>query len=82
MVIHTDWLQDLIIALTLCQVFFFRNLEKSKQFAILLGVEPSRAYSDYNEMAENERKRDDGIEFIFAAKESSNNNSSWIKLDD
>ena len=23
-----------------------------------------------------------GIEFIFAAKESSNNNSSWIKLED
>ena len=61
---------------------FSRDPEKSKQFAISLGVDPSRAYSDYNEMAENERKRDDGIEFIFAAKESSNNNSSWIKLDD
>ena len=43
---------------------FSRNPEKSKQFAISLGVDPSRAYSDYNEMAENERKRDDGVEAV------------------
>ena len=43
---------------------FSRNPEKSKQFAISLGVNPSRAYSNYNEMAENENKRDDGVEAI------------------
>jgi len=43
---------------------FSRNPEKSKQFAISLGVDPSRAYSDYNQMAENEKKRKDGIEAV------------------
>ena len=43
---------------------FSRNPEKSKQFAFSLGVDPSRAYSDYNEMAENERKRDGGVEAV------------------
>ena len=43
---------------------FSRDPEKSKQFSISLGVDPSRAYSDYNEMAENERKRDDGVEAV------------------
>ena len=43
---------------------FSRNPEKSKQFAISLGIDPLRTYSDYNEMAENERKRDDGVEAV------------------
>ena len=43
---------------------FSRDPEKSKQFAISLGVDPSRAYSDYKEMAESENKRDDGIEAV------------------
>ena len=43
---------------------FSRNSEKSKQFAISLGIDSSRTYSDYNEMAENENKRDEGVEAI------------------
>ena len=45
-------------------MFFSRDPEKSKKFAISLGVETSRAYSDYNEMAENENNRKDGIEVV------------------
>ena len=43
---------------------FSRDPDKSKKFAISLGVETSRAYSDYNEMAENENNRKDGIEVV------------------
>ncbi len=43
---------------------FSRDSKKSKQFAKNLGINSSRAYSDYKEMAEEENKRTDGVEAI------------------
>ena len=43
---------------------FSSDSEKSKQFADSLGIDPSRAYSNYSEMAENENKREDGVEAV------------------
>ena len=43
---------------------FSRNPEKSKQFAMSLGIDSSRVYSDYKEMAEKENKREDGVEAV------------------
>ena len=43
---------------------FSRDAQKSKDFAISLGLDPDRAYSNYKEMAELENKRNDGVEAI------------------
>ena len=43
---------------------FSRNPEKSKQFAMSLGIDSSRVYSDYKEMAEKENKREDSVEAV------------------
>ena len=40
---------------------FSRNPEKSKQFAMSLGIDSSRVYSDYKEMAEKENKREEEL---------------------
>ncbi len=43
---------------------FSRDVEKSRSWAAHLGIEPSRAYASYSEMAQLERQRDDGIRFV------------------
>lgn len=48
-----------------CQAgVFSRDQSKSKEFAISLGIDPSRAYSDYKEMALAEKNREDNIEAV------------------
>ena len=49
---------------TLVAGVFSKDSEKSKQFAFSLGLNPTRAYSNYIEMAESEKNRSDGIEAI------------------
>jgi predicted dehydrogenase len=49
---------------TLAAGCFSRNTEKSKAFGKELGVDPSRLYTNYLEMAEKEAKREDGISFV------------------
>ena len=43
---------------------FSRDQSKSKEFAQSLGIDPSRAYSNYKEMAELEKNRKDGIHAV------------------
>lgn len=43
---------------------FSRNAEKSAQMAETLHLDPSRCYDSYQEMAEKEASRDDGIDFV------------------
>ena len=43
---------------------FSRDKFKSKEFAISLGIDPSRAYSNYKEMAQSEKNREDNIEAV------------------
>ena len=43
---------------------FSRDIKKSKEFALALGLNPSRCYSDYVSMAKNEAKRSDGIQAL------------------
>jgi len=49
----------------MCQAgVFSRDQSKSKEFAISLGIDPSRAYSNYKEMALAEKNREDSIEAV------------------
>ena len=43
---------------------FSQEEKKSKEFAISLGIDPNRAYSNYKEMADIECKRNDGVEAV------------------
>ena len=43
---------------------FSRDIQKSKEFGISLGLESSRCYSDYISMAKFESERSDGIEAL------------------
>ena len=43
---------------------FSQEEKKSKEFAISLGIDPDRAYSNYKEMADKECKRNDGVEAV------------------
>ena len=43
---------------------FSQEEKKSKEFAISLGIDPDRAYSNYKEMADIECKRNDGVEAV------------------
>ncbi len=43
---------------------FSKNIKKSKEFGISLGLDPSRCYSNYISMAKNEFKRVDGIQAL------------------
>ena len=43
---------------------FSKNIKKSKNFGISLGLDPSRCYSDFVVMANKEKKRLDGIEAL------------------
>ena len=43
---------------------FSRDIQKSKEFGISLGLESSRCYSDYISMAKLESQRPDGIEAV------------------
>jgi len=43
---------------------FSRNIKKSKEFAIALGLDPSRCYSDYKSMAIKEAIRSDSIQAL------------------
>lgn len=43
---------------------FSRDPEKTRQQGELLGVDASRCYKNYKEMAEAEGKREDGIDFV------------------
>ena len=49
---------------TLVAGVFSKDSAKSKQFAFSLGLNPSRTYSNYIEMAESEKDRPDGIEAV------------------
>lgn len=48
----------------LCAGVFSRSPEKSLETAKSLHLDPSRCYSDYQEMAEKEAARPDGIDFV------------------
>ncbi len=48
----------------LCAGVFSRSKEKSLETAEALRLDPSRCYSDYQEMAEKEAARPDGIDFV------------------
>ena len=43
---------------------FSRDIKKSKEFGIALGLEPSRCYSDYKSMAKKEASRKDSIQAL------------------
>lgn len=43
---------------------FSRNAEKSAQMAEALNLDPERCYRNYQEMAEKESAREDGIDFV------------------
>ena len=43
---------------------FSRDIKKSKEFGIALGLEPSRCYADYRIMAKKEAIRSDGIQAL------------------
>ena len=43
---------------------FSRDIKKSKEFGMALGLDPSRCYSDYKSMAKNETSRLDGIQAL------------------
>lgn len=43
---------------------FSRSLDKSKEHGEILGVDLNRCYVNYQEMAQAESKRDDGIDFV------------------
>ena len=43
---------------------FSRDIKKSKEFGIALGLEPSRCYADYKTMAKKEAIRSDGIQAL------------------
>ena len=43
---------------------FSRDIKKSKEFGIALGLEPSRCYSDYKTMAKKEALRSNGIQAL------------------
>ncbi|HEX5689585.1 MAG TPA: Gfo/Idh/MocA family oxidoreductase [Roseiflexaceae bacterium] len=43
---------------------FASNAERSRDFAATLGIAPDRRYGSWQEMAEAEAKRDDGIEVV------------------
>lgn len=46
---------------------FSRDLEKNKRTAAKWGIAPDRVYATYQEMAEKEAAREDGIDFIIIA---------------
>jgi len=43
---------------------FSQSPERSRRSADMYRIDPARAYADYRQMIEAERKRDDGIDFI------------------
>lgn len=43
---------------------FSRSAEKSKQMAETLHLDEARCYADYQTMAQEEAKREDGIDFV------------------
>jgi len=43
---------------------FSRDIKKSKEFGIALGLDPSRCYSDYKSMAKKEASRKDSIQAL------------------
>ena len=43
---------------------FSRDIKKSKEFGMALGLDPTRCYSDYKSMAKNETSRLDGIKAL------------------
>jgi predicted dehydrogenase len=43
---------------------FSRSAERSREAGMSFGIDPARAYADYREMIEAERKRPDGIDFV------------------
>jgi predicted dehydrogenase len=43
---------------------FSRDAEKSIKFGMLLGLDSDRLYTSYEEMAEKESEREDGIDFV------------------
>ncbi|MFI4855850.1 MAG: Gfo/Idh/MocA family protein, partial [Phycisphaerales bacterium JB065] len=49
---------------TLVAGAFSSTAERSKQSAAELGVDPSRAYADYEELARRESQREDGVDFV------------------
>jgi predicted dehydrogenase len=46
---------------------FSQSPERSRQAGISFGIDPARAYADYNQMIAAESKRPDGIEFVVIA---------------
>lgn len=46
---------------------FSRSAEQSRAAGAQFGIDPERAYADYRQMIENERKRPDGIDFLVIA---------------
>jgi predicted dehydrogenase len=43
---------------------FSQSAERSREAGVRFHIEPARAYPDYREMIEAERKRADGIDFV------------------
>ncbi len=43
---------------------FSQSAERSREAGVRFGIDPARAYADYRQMIEAERKRPDGIDFI------------------
>src|ERR1700678_1294252 len=43
---------------------FSQDAERSRQAGVTYGVSPDRAYTNYEEMMERERKREDAIDFV------------------
>ena len=58
---HAAQMDDLT---ELCAGCFSRNFETSLKTADAWGLDSSRVYHDYREMAEAESKREDGIDFV------------------
>lgn len=46
---------------------FSQSAERSREAGIRFGIDPERAYADYRQMIESERKRPDGIDFVVIA---------------
>ena len=46
---------------------FSQSAERSREAGARFGIDPARAYADYRQMIEAERKRPDGIDFIVIA---------------
>ena len=43
---------------------FSKNIKKSKDFGVSLGLDPKRCYTDYLSMAKEEDKKPDGIQAL------------------